>query len=86
MKRYFYITVHFSPDYEGTVFSKHQDDLCMNTETGDYMIALTSLKTKISKAEFNKLLIEKVPITTNFIYDRSRYLCGEKPYVKMKLK
>jgi len=35
MKRYFYITVHFSPDYEGTVFSKHQDDLYMNTETGE---------------------------------------------------
>ncbi len=35
MKRYFYITVHFSPDYEGTVFSKYQDDLYINTATGE---------------------------------------------------
>ena len=35
VKRYFYITIHFSPDYEGTVFSKHQDDLYINTETGE---------------------------------------------------
>ena len=35
MKRYFYITIHFSPDYEGTVFSKYQDDLYINTETGE---------------------------------------------------
>lgn len=34
VKRYFYITMHFSPDYEGTVFAKHQDDLYINTETG----------------------------------------------------
>ena len=35
MKRYFYITIHFSPDYEGTVFSKLQDNLFINTETGE---------------------------------------------------
>ncbi len=35
MKRYFYITIHFYPDYEGTVFSKYQDDLYINTENGD---------------------------------------------------
>lgn len=34
MKRYFYITIHFSPDYERTVFSKRQDDLYINSETG----------------------------------------------------
>lgn len=35
MKRYFYVTIHFSPDYEGTIFSKYQDDLYINTETGE---------------------------------------------------
>lgn len=35
MKRYFYITIHFSPDYEGTLFSKSQADLYINTETGE---------------------------------------------------
>ena len=35
VKRYFYITIHFSPDYEGTVFSKQQDDLYINAETGE---------------------------------------------------
>lgn len=35
VKRYFYITIHFSPDYEGTVFARHQDDLYINTETGE---------------------------------------------------
>ena len=35
VKRFFYITIHFSPDYEGTVFAKHQDDLYINTETGE---------------------------------------------------
>lgn len=35
MKRYFYITIHFSPDYERTVFSKRQDDLYINSETGE---------------------------------------------------
>lgn len=35
MKRYFYITTHFYPDYEETVFSKHHDDIYVNTETGD---------------------------------------------------
>ena len=30
VKQYFYITIHFSPDYEGTVFAKHQDDLYTN--------------------------------------------------------
>lgn len=35
MKRYFYVSIHFSPDYEGTVFSKYQDDLYINTKTGE---------------------------------------------------
>lgn len=35
MKRYFYITIHFSPQYEGTVFTKYRDDLYINTETGE---------------------------------------------------
>lgn len=35
VKRYFYITIHFSPDYERTVFLKYQDDLYINTETGE---------------------------------------------------
>lgn len=35
VKRYFYITIHFSPDYERTVFVKRQDDLYINTETGE---------------------------------------------------
>ncbi len=34
MKRYFYITIHFSPEYEGTVFTKLQDGLYRNIETG----------------------------------------------------
>lgn len=35
MKRYFYITIHFSPDYEGTLFSKSQGELYINAETGE---------------------------------------------------
>lgn len=35
MKQYFYITIHFSPEYEGTVFTKHQNNLYRNTETGE---------------------------------------------------
>lgn len=35
VKRYFYITIHFSPNYEQTVFSKYQGDLYINTETGE---------------------------------------------------
>ena len=35
MKRYFYITIHFSPEYEGTVFTKYQDNLYIKTETGE---------------------------------------------------
>lgn len=35
MKRYFYITVHFLPEYEKTIFLKYQDDLYRNTETGE---------------------------------------------------
>ena len=35
MKRYFYITIHFSPDHEGTVFERYRDDLYRNTETGE---------------------------------------------------
>lgn len=33
MKRYFYITVHFSPDYEKSFFSKQQGNLYINNET-----------------------------------------------------
>jgi len=35
VKQYFYITIHFAPDYEETVFSKYRDDLYINTETGE---------------------------------------------------
>ena len=35
VKRYFYVTVHFAPDYEGTLFSKYQDDLYINNDTGE---------------------------------------------------
>ena len=35
MKRYFYITIHFSPDYEGKIFLKQQDGLYINAETGE---------------------------------------------------
>ena len=35
VKRYFYLTIHFSPDYVGTVLAKHQDNLYINTETGE---------------------------------------------------
>lgn len=35
MKRYFYITIHFSPDYEGTIFSKQQGGFYINAETGE---------------------------------------------------
>lgn len=35
MKRYFYTTIHFSPNYEGTVFIKQQDNLYINAETGE---------------------------------------------------
>ena len=35
LKRYFYITIHFSPDYEGTIFTKQQDGLYINAETGE---------------------------------------------------
>lgn len=35
MKRYFYITIHFSPEYEGTVLTRLKDDLYINTETGE---------------------------------------------------
>lgn len=35
LKRYFYITMHFFPDYEGTIFSKQQDGLYINAETGE---------------------------------------------------
>lgn len=35
MKRYFYITIHFSPAYEETVFSKYHDDLYISNETGE---------------------------------------------------
>ena len=35
MKRYFYITIHFLPRYEGTVLEKCSDGLYMSTETGE---------------------------------------------------
>lgn len=35
MKRCFYITMHFFPDYEGTVFSHYRDDLYKNNATGE---------------------------------------------------
>ena len=35
MKRYFYITIHFSPDYERKIFSKQRDGLYVNAETGE---------------------------------------------------
>lgn len=35
LKRYFYITIHFFPDYEGTIFSKQQGGLYINAETGE---------------------------------------------------
>lgn len=35
LKRYFYITIHFSPEYEGRVLSKQQDNLYLNVETGE---------------------------------------------------
>lgn len=35
MKRYFYITINFSPEYEGTVLARLKDDLYINTETGE---------------------------------------------------
>ena len=35
MKRYFYITIHFFPDYEGMVLIKDRDDLYLDIETGE---------------------------------------------------
>lgn len=35
MKQYFYITIHFSPQYEGTVFEKLEDNVYKKIETGD---------------------------------------------------
>lgn len=35
MKRFFYITIHFSPDYEETLFTKRQDDFYVNNLTGE---------------------------------------------------
>lgn len=35
MKRYFFHTIHLMPDYEGTILSKRQDGLYINTETGE---------------------------------------------------
>lgn len=35
MKRYFYVTIHFSPDYEEEVLTKCQDGLYINTKTGE---------------------------------------------------
>lgn len=33
MKRYFYTTIHFSPEYENTVLKKYRDDLYIDTHT-----------------------------------------------------
>lgn len=35
MKKYFYITIHFSPKHEGTLFIKQDDGLYFNLETGE---------------------------------------------------
>lgn len=35
MKRYFYVTIHFSPKYEESVFTKLHDNLYRNVETGE---------------------------------------------------
>ena len=35
LKRYFYITIHFVPDYEEKIISKKQDDIYINVETGE---------------------------------------------------
>ena len=35
MKRYFYITLHFTPIYEGTVLRKRKDGLFVEPETGE---------------------------------------------------
>lgn len=35
VKQYFYITIHFSPNYEGTVFSKYRDNFYINNKTGE---------------------------------------------------
>lgn len=35
MKQYFYITMHFSPEYEGTVFKKQKNDFYIHIETGE---------------------------------------------------
>ena len=35
MKRFFYITIHFSPNYEGSVLIKQQENLYRNVQTGE---------------------------------------------------
>lgn len=35
MKRYFYLTIHFSPEYEKIMFAKLQDNFYKNIETGE---------------------------------------------------
>ena len=35
MKSYFYITIHFSPQYEGTLFEKLENGLYKNIQTGE---------------------------------------------------
>lgn len=35
LKRYFYITIHFSPNYEGTLLSMQANGLYKNVETGE---------------------------------------------------
>ena len=36
MKRYFYITIHFSPRYEDDILTRVYGDVFINNETGDY--------------------------------------------------
>lgn len=38
MKRFFYVTMHFSPNYVGTILLKQQDGKYINTETGEFYI------------------------------------------------
>lgn len=35
MKQYFYISIHFFPKYEESLFTKQQDNLYINNETGE---------------------------------------------------
>ena len=35
MKRYFYITIHFMPEYEGVILSRQQGVMFLHSETGE---------------------------------------------------